>query len=562
MIRHSLPRFFFFVAMLCVMLSLSSPATAQDSFFDGVFDLQNLDGTNGFVLNGIDADDFSGGSVSSAGDVNGDGIKDLIIGASSADPNGNIRAGESYVVFGGTGVGSSGTFELSSLDGTNGFVLNGIDTSNSSGRSVSSAGDVNGDGIDDIIIGASSGNGAGTSYVVFGGTGIGSGGTFELNNLDGTNGFVLNGIDAGDSSGRSVSGAGDVNGDGIKDLIIGASGADPSGAGESYVVFGGTGVGLGGTLELSSLDGTNGFVLNGIDQLGRSGRSVSSAGDVNGDGIEDLIIGAFSAIPNGNFRAGESYVVFGGTGIGSGGTFELSSLDGTNGFVLNGIDADDRSGRSVSGAGDVNGDGIEDLIIGASTADPNGNSLAGESYVVFGGTGVGSDGTLELNSLDGTTGFVLNGIDVNDRSGVSVSSAGDVNGDGIDDLIIGASTADPNGNSTAGESYVVFGGTGIGSGGTLELSSLDGTTGFVLNGIDVDDRSGLSVSGAGDVNGDGIDDLIIGAPGADPNGNSTAGESYVVFGARVPEPTTGLLALLAIAAASARRPQRQQNQPS
>ena len=116
-----------------------------------------------------------------------------------------------------------------------------------------------------------------------------------------------------------------------------------------------------------------------------------------------------------------------------------------------------------------------------------------------------------------------------DRSGTSVSAAGDVNGDGIDDFIIGADGADPNGNIGAGESYVVFG-SNAGFGASLELSALDGTNGFVINGIDRDDDSGVSVSAAGDVNGDGIDDIIIGAIRADPNGNNFAGESYVVFG--------------------------------
>ena len=136
--------------------------------------------------------------------------------------------------------------------------------------------------------------------------------------------------------------------------------------------------------------------------------------------------------------------------------FELSALDGTNGFVINGIDGGDQSGFSVSAAGDVNGDGIDDIIIGAFSANPNGNSDAGESYVVFGSdTGFGA--ALELSALNGTNGFVINGIDVLDSSGTSVSAAGGVNGDGIDDIIIGADLADPDGNSLAGESSVVFG---------------------------------------------------------------------------------------------------------
>ena len=131
----------------------------------------------------------------------------------------------------------------------------------------------------------------------------------------------------------------------------------------------------------------------------------------------------------------------------------LANLDGTNGFRLDGIDMFDSSGISVSSAGDVNGDGFEDVIIGASSADPNGNSRAGESYVVFGAAG-GFAPSMSLAALDGTNGFRLDGIDAGDLSGTSVSSAGDVNGDGFDDIIIGAFGGDPNGNFNVGESYV------------------------------------------------------------------------------------------------------------
>ncbi|MFT5422285.1 MAG: hypothetical protein ACI89L_000042 [Phycisphaerales bacterium] len=362
---------------------------------------------------------------------------------------------------------------------------------------------------------------------------------FQLSSLmpanrgDGTQGFVLNGVDVNDSCGHSVSSAGDVNGDGFDDIIIGAFRADPNGApaaGESYVVFGGTGVGNGGVIELSSLNGTNGFVINGAVANDESGYSFSSAGDVNGEVTDDLIVGAHWADPNGTYSAGESYVVFGGPGTGSTGVFKLSSLNGTNGFVLNGIDQNDSSGGSVSSAGDVNGDGIDDLIIGASSADPNGNSLAGETYVVFGGVSVGAGGVIELSSLNGINGFVLNGMHTSDYTGSAISSAGDVNGDGIDDLIIGAFGADPNGISKSGTSYVVFGGVGIGALGAVELSSLNGANGFLLNGIDAFDRSGATVSAAGDMNGDGVDDLVIGAWKASPNGGISAGENYVFFG--------------------------------
>jgi Ca2+-binding RTX toxin-like protein len=184
----------------------------------------------------------------------------------------------------------------------------------------------------------------------------------------------------------------------------------------------------------------------------------------------------------------------------------------------------------VSTAGDVNGDGVDDLLIGAFGA-PNGEG-SGATYVVFGGMGVGSSGNLELSAFDGTNGFKLSGA-AGDRSGHAVSTAGDVNGDGIDDLLIGAFGASPNGDFSGG-SYVVFGGAGVGSGGHLELSSLDGTNGFRLSGVAARDYSGFAVSTAGDVNGDGIDDLLIGTPGGPNRNGDFSGASYVVFGQAAP----------------------------
>ena len=326
--------------------------------------------------------------MAGAGDVNGDGFDDLIIGAHWGDPNGKYNAGESYVVFGKAG-GFKASLNLALLNGGNGFRLDGIDPNDYSGRRVAGAGDVNGDGFGDLIVSAYGGdpNGvshAGESYVVFG-KAAGFAASLDLASLDGSNGFRLDGIDAYDSSGDSVAAAGDVNGDGFGDLIVGARSGDPNGnydAGESYVVFGKAG-GFASNIGLGSLDGGNGFRLNGIDANDQSGTSVAAAGDVNGDGFGDLIVGAPGANPNGDFQAGESYVVFGRAG-GFGASLDLASLDGGNGFRLDGIDAGDGSGSSVAGAGDVNGDGFGDLIIGASGGDPNGDSYAGESYVVFG----------------------------------------------------------------------------------------------------------------------------------------------------------------------------------
>ena len=509
--------------------------------------LSELNGSNGFVIRGIDENDLSGGSISAAGDINGDGIDDFIIGAENAAPNGALRAGESYVVF-----GSSDNFDasldLANLNGSNGFIIKGINERDRSGTSVSGAGDINGDGIDDLIIGAP---GAGTdrlgrrgaSYVVFGSEN-GFEASLDLSSLDGSNGFVLSGSVPNGFFGGSVSSAGDINGDGFDDLVIGASRAEPQVptgrydeyAGLSYVVYGSEDE-FNASLNVSSLDGSNGFVINGINENDRSGFSVSGAGDINGDGLDDLVIGSSKNDPF-FYAAVESYVVFG-SNDGFDDSLDLINLNGGNGFVLRGINPFDFPGSSVSDAGDINGDGIDDIIIGAYGGDTTTDRLynAGESYVVFGSVD-GFDSSLDLSSLDGNNGFTLNGINESDYSGRSVSGAGDVNGDGIDDIIIGAYGADPNGQYNAGESYIVFGSTDEFDA-SLDLSSLNNAQGFVVKGINESDYSGRSVSRAGDINGDGIDDFIIGANNADPNGQGNAGESYVIFGLKFGEEIEG-----------------------
>lgn len=419
-----------------------------------IINLSSLNGTNGFILKGLEQDSRFADVVSSAGDINGDGFSDLIIGAKDADVNGKNNAGKVYVVF---GKNTNYTdFSLASLNGNNGFVINGINAEDKTGSAIASA-DLNHDGLSDLIIGANSADANGVSntgktYVVFGKK-DGYSSNLNLSELNGTNGFVLNGIKSGDFAGNTVSNAGDLNGDGIDDLVIGANRADAHGnsnSGETYVVFGKSG-GFGTTLNLANLNGSNGFVLNGINSGDSSGSSVSNAGDFNGDGIDDLIIAAPQADPNGENNAGEVNLVFG-TKTGFKSNFDLSTLNGKNGVVIRGLKIDNLSNTSISSAGDFNGDGIDDVIIGSRNAEDE----KGESYVLFGSRN-SFPVAIDLANLEAHQGFILKGTNSGDLSGNSVSSAGDVNGDGIDDLIVGAPRANPNSVEDAGEGYVIFG---------------------------------------------------------------------------------------------------------
>lgn len=482
-----------------------------------VFNLADLDGTNGFMINGLNVGDQSGFCVSPAGDLNGDGTADFLISSpfavGAADPWDPVQ-GQSYVVFGTSGSWPA-TFDLSTLDGTNGFAINGVLYGSTSGNPLSAIGDFNGDGIDDILIRSATPKGfsAGQCYVLFGSSASWPA-VISLSDLDGTTGFAINGANADDHIGFSFAAAGDFNGDGIKDIVIGAPDGN-LGAGLAYVLFG-SATPWPVYFYLETLDGTNGFAINGINAGDFSGFSVSGAADFNGDIIEDIIIGA----PGANTLTGESYVVFGGVGPWAA-SFNLVDLDGTNGFVITGINTGDESGHSVTALGDMNGDSIGDFLIGSHGFGSN----KGQSYIVFGSAMPWLSST-NLASLDGFSGFAITGVNAGDDSGLVVGRVGDFNGDSLDDFLIGA----PGANSNTGQSYMVYG-SSAGWVTPINLSGLDGTNGFAINGIVAGDNSGFSLHGIGDINGDSNTDIIIGAK----NAIGDTGQSYVLFGGFVPE---------------------------
>jgi len=509
--------------------------------FDPVIQTEFLDGNDGFRLDGVHQYQGFGHSVSSAGDFNGDGFDDLIIGAPDTDLYAlgitYERIGAFYVVYG-SDQGFESSSLISDLDGTNGFRIEGNSAGEKLGESVSYAGDLNDDGFDDIIVGAPgtspNGSRSGTSYVVFG-RAEPFRAQMYLAELSSGVGFHIEGEAEGDFSGGAVS-SGDINNDGIDDVIIGAVGAGNSG-GSVYVLFGKntkTDSLFNAYTQLSDLDGNNGFRIEGA--FGEDlGRSVSGDIDINGDGIDDIVISARVTTSAG--VPGGAYVIFGGNDPFPP-TMETADIDGSNGFRMAGVSHGDTTGFSLSRAGDINADGIGDLIIGAQLAD-NGSENSGSSYVVFGSTSQFPQ-TLELANLTGRNGFRIDGAAHSDFSGDAVSDAGDVNGDGIDDLIVGAFGVDED-NDSSGAAYVIFG-SRFGFASTLNLSRLNGVNGFRLEGkgwnraLYFGDRLGEAVGSAGDINGDGIDDFMVSGTAADYNALYGSGSVYIVYGSSAPPP--------------------------
>ena len=222
-------------------------------------------------------------------------------------------------------------FDTSSLNGNNGFTLTAL--SGAFGFSVACLGDINDDGTPDLIVGAPDTK---QSFVIFGADTFPV--VFDISNLNGTNGFTI--ISSSVSFGQSLAGIGDINGDGKSDLIVGARTSN-----KVFVIFGASN--FPAIFDTASLNGNNGFTLIG---LGTFGFSVAGIGDINVDGIADLIVGANSA--------SKAFIVFGTNSFPA--IFDVSNLNGTNGFTLVGP-TDKWLGISVSGIGDVNGDSKPDL---------------------------------------------------------------------------------------------------------------------------------------------------------------------------------------------------------
>ncbi|MEO0425496.1 MAG: integrin alpha [Pseudomonadota bacterium] len=441
------------------------------STFPSEFRLGDLDGENGFVVRGMQELDSLGENLASLGDLNGDGFDDIGLGAVFGDGPVRRDVGTVYVIYGGENVAPGGEFDLSSLDGVNGFFTFGFFDGGRAMR-VSSAGDLNADGYLDIAIGSELADpgfvdNPGQLHVIYGGPELGSTGSIALRTLTPETGFTLNGVEVDTQTGRDTAEAFDVNGDGIDDLLFGASSLSADGSeigreGGAYVLFGSPGLSPPRDL-LGQLDGENGFLLECVGSNYRCGVSVGSLGDMNNDGYNDFVVSGSEARPTGELSVGESYIVFGGPDVGGSGVVRTSELDGSNGITIEGRNENDRLGRESNPAGDINGDGIPDAVVGAAGAELESDGEfddRGEVYVLYGHADLGSVPRIHVDDLDGENGFAIQGRLIDGRGdliGIGVRGVGDFNADGIDDLAVGASNAQPDGLFAQGKVFLLFG---------------------------------------------------------------------------------------------------------
>lgn len=371
------------------------------------------------IIDGLRAADAAGAAVGSIGDLNGDGLAEILVGAPGMENGASTDAGAAFVLW---GLSSIGGIDLGDpfTAGGKGFAIKGEAAGDHAGTAITSIADLNGDGRADILVGASGsdagGIDAGAAYVVWGRTATS---VVQLTSVAaGTGGFRITGEAAGDAAGTTLASIADLDGDGRAELLIGAPGNDAGGAdaGAVYVVFGKS---TGTEVDLAAVAaGVGGFRITGLagDAIGGS---IADVGDVNGDGLHDILIGADAS--------NSAYIVYGKSDTA---VVSLSNVaTGIGGYRIVAEHAGDLIGMSVAGGHDLNGDGIADLVIGAQHAGAN----AGAVYVVWGG----SSGTIDLGLVaQGIGGTKIIGA-AGSRAGFNVSVTGDLNGDGRSDLLIG-----------------------------------------------------------------------------------------------------------------------------
>ncbi|WP_394493421.1 LamG-like jellyroll fold domain-containing protein [Shewanella sp. ENK2] len=527
-----------------------------------VNDINDSLNNNAQSIDGLSADEWTGWAVAPAGDVNGDGFDDIIVGSPQSDVLTNDGSfvlednGAAYVLFS----DATGTFPslIEVRGGTRGFGIMGAASGDNAGFAVAGGVDINGDGLSDVVVGApySSINGkeSGSTYVVFGKTGTNYVPLSDLNNGGSDDGFAIHGAYEDDLAGGSLV-VGDVNGDGLGDIIIGETvtrylagtgsftlrdlledaSPDPNLA---YVVYGKTNNDVVQLANVATDYNEQGFAITRPNRKlfsdWKYGAQVLPTGDFNSDGLTDFIVSHGLYVD----LSGTSYVVNGRIGgeavkynnIKSAGNGIKIVPEGSGNFGFDFGDAtlDALPSFTTSHVGDVNADGVDDIALLLTDTGCCSAIEHPRAYILFGGVNVADE--INLGDIaNGNGGFVIH----NDASNIdhhqlqvilgSIGGAGDLNGDGYDDIIIG----DPFAEDNKGRVYAVYGRKGTEPVYLNEI--IETSQGFYSEG-NGGEQLGQFIASAGDINGDGIKDIQFGTPSSNKNNLNNTGAVYVLNG--------------------------------